>query len=82
MSNQAPDALDKFTSEDQYSYADAAELLGVSPDTVRRLVKRGEETEGQDGLYPVTWISPKHPRIARSVLVAYLERATVVDEDS
>jgi len=52
------------------TYAQAGELLGLSRSTVIRLVNAGA--------LPVTYTSPRRPKILRADVEAYLERKRIV----
>lgn len=56
--------------EQHYSFAEAAETLSVSTDTIRRLVHRG-------AIAPVRVISPQVKRIPASALDRFLRARTV-----
>jgi excisionase family DNA binding protein len=57
------------------SVEQAATEMGCHPESVRRLVRRGNATRGRSGLWP-TYRPLGRIRIPRSTLAAYLE-ATV-----
>lgn len=64
------------TVEEFLSPAGLAQRLSVSRATVWRLVKRYRATEGREGIGPVVMVG-KSPRIAASVVNAFLARRTV-----
>lgn len=67
----------KRSTEQQYSYAEAAKLLGVSYSTVRALVNEGLRTGGKAGIFPIYKLSHKLVRIPASAINRYLESRRV-----
>jgi len=60
--------------EKHYKKKEVAELLSCSPRTVNRMIKKGVESNGQDGLAPVTRRETGIVLIPESTLDKYLER--------
>lgn len=62
--------------EQFYSVDEVAGLLGVSRETVYRLLKRWKKTEGREGLGPVVRIGAR-TRLAAGVVNGYLKACEV-----
>lgn len=65
------------TVEPHYSVARLAELLEVSEATVETYIRRGETTQGRDGIFPVRRLSFKCLRIPASSVNQWLKTCTV-----
>lgn len=65
------------TVEEHLTFAQAAARLGVSDDTVRRLVARGPRDRiGRPGIWPVRRVSRKLILLPASAINRYLEQIT------
>jgi len=65
--------------EEHLTYAEAAARLSVSPDTIRRLVRRGpRDRHGRPGIWPARRVSRQVVLIPASAINRYLEAITIV----
>jgi predicted transcriptional regulator len=60
--------------EKHYKKKEVADLLSCSQRTISRMIKKGVESNGQDGLAPVTRRETGIVLIPESTLSKYLER--------
>jgi len=58
-----------------YTQSQAARLLGVSVSTIRRHVRRGRQTQGREGIWPVATISGQLRLIPERALRRWVTQA-------
>ena len=63
--------------EQMYSPAEAAKLLGVGRSMLFELLRRGQRSQGSDGIHPVYRLGRRCTRIPATAINRFLERRCV-----